>query len=80
MFPYQQGDKTKAQFMKQCNDVKWGVIFPLVSNIVCFESNAFEPEIILQNKLFAFNIGLIKSLQLQFLGFGYNDLPPKCRG
>lgn len=79
MFPYQQGDKTKAQFMKQCNDVKWGVIFPLASNIVCFESNAFEAEIILQNKLFTFNIGLINSLQLEFSGFGYNDLHQKCR-
>lgn len=80
MFPDQHGDKTKAQFMKQCNDVKWGVVFPLTSNSVCFESNAFEPEIILQNKLFPFNIGLINSLQLEFTGFGYNDLPQKCRG
>lgn len=45
--------------MKQCNDVKWGVIFPLTSNIVCFESNAFEPEIIFQNSFLSTLVSLI---------------------
>lgn len=55
--------------MKQCSDVKWGVIFPLTSNIVCFESNALEPEITLQNKLSPFNVGFTNSLQLEFISF-----------
>lgn len=50
MFPNQCRDKTKAQLTKQCNDVKWGVIFPPVSNIVWSESTAFDPKSTLQSK------------------------------
>lgn len=51
MFPEQHGDKIKAQFVEECDDVKGGVIFPRTSNSACFENHALEPETILLNKL-----------------------------